>query len=352
MSNESLEALITTGEQKFSKCGSRDDLLKCIDDFRSYPGELTFNHKKTTIWCILLTVVCIPSSVIGIARAQNLGLTPFDVLTYGSLAVAMITLISFITLICQACSQANRIPHLSKRMLFWSASTDHGITGFGGDWDSKMSTLKNTYGDFDRGFQRELTYGVKGVFPGDLHDLAYEYFAWKYTVKTYVPQVDSKGKVTMVEKNTDYNRYCLIIDFPWVKNVVVRGDGSSSFSLPRRVNTASSQFNSCFDVSGSDAITAAKFLKPTTINHLLEMARIYGSANLEFSSNGKLCFSFTNSNMMDTTFQGMTLLEPDKFHDAIVTGIRLEHLFYALHMIHRLAEQHDDNFSDGIRQAS
>lgn len=352
MSNETLRSLITKGEQTFSECESREDLLTCIEDFSNYPGPLTFNNTKTVIWCLLLATLCIPSSIIGLARAQTFGLTPFDPTTYALLTVAMISLIAFFTLICQAWSQANRIPSLSSKMLFWSASKDHKVSGFGGDWNAKMNALHATFGDFDRGFKRELTYGVKGTYEGERHDLAYEYFAWKYTVKTYVPQVDSKGKVTMVEKNTDYERHFLLIDFPWVNDIAVRGDGSSSISLPRSVNTASSQFNSCFDVSGKDAIEATKFLKPTTVNHLLDMARIYSSMNLEFASNGKLCFSFQNSNMMDTNYQGLTLLEPDKFKDAIISGVHFEHLFYALHMIHLLAEQHDDNFSDGIRQAS
>ncbi|MEG1347690.1 MAG: DUF3137 domain-containing protein [Hafnia sp.] len=211
-----------------------------------------------------------------------------------------------------------------------------------------LSALQRDFGDFDRGnYSREITYSVTGKDQGNLHELGYQYHTFKYVnQRTEVVSVsDGKGG-SRLETRTVYDtyyRHCVVIDFPWVRNVKVQSDGQRAFK--HRVDSAHPDFNRIFTASGANQVECVKFLKPTTILHLLDMANHYGDLNLEFSDMGKLCMSFNNDDILEPYPNKLAMSEPNELYNALVAGISLPKLNYTLDMIHTLAEQHDDNFA-------
>jgi hypothetical protein len=342
MGNYSLTKLINR------RC-TKEDVLKIVDRFRSYKGSLEYSHTPSVLVCIAGVLMMFPGSF-ELYKGLNSyyyhpSSQPYFVLWMVMLVVGLLTAVFSLLLICERSAE---IPSLSNQLLRIAGVLNFPLSQHHRPYDESLRYLQSAFGDFDRGnYSRQLLMAYNGKYKGARHQLSFEHFCLEYVNERVEPVVVSNGKTTTVSTRIVYDtfyRYSIVVDFPWVKNVKVQADGQTSFR--HKLDTAHPDFNRIFKVSADDSVTGVKFLKPTTVLHVLAMADNFGDLNIELSHDGKLCMSFNNDNMMTPFPQGLSLNAPADFYTAVERGIQFHHLKYALEQIHILAEQHDDNFSN------
>lgn len=268
----------------------------------------------------------------------------FDNVTWVCLVLLTVGLFGLIVTICYASDRQNQIIDLSKSMILWSALRNHGFYVPAYDLAVRMKELEGKFKNFERGHSHKINYIMKGEFEGFKYKFPFEYIEWQYTITTTTTSTDAKGNVTVTQQNTDYKHYCFIIDFQWVKGISVRSDSQSEIDRKHYFDTASKEFNSTFKVSGDSTMSVSKFLKPTTVNTLIEMSKRYAELNLDFSNDGQVCFSFKDDDILETTADGLNLRNPNEFYLAVVQGIAFKYVPGSLNFIEKLAVQHDNNF--------
>ncbi|MGH8333523.1 MAG: hypothetical protein ACRES0_24315, partial [Pseudomonas sp.] len=212
-----------------------------------------------------------------------------------------------------------------------------------------LERLGEEFKDFHRGsYSRQILKSVQGTYLGAVHELPFTYQHLQYvdreSYKTTVPDGAGGTKVETKTVDREFARHSLVLDFPWVENVVVRGDRHWGVDLEETLDTASSEFNCAFHLTGITQIACAVFVKPATVLHLLQLAQQLSDVNLEFSEHGRLCLSFSDAGLLaPSATEGLENLQA--FEQLVETGIRLPRLDLLLSWVHRLAELHDDNFA-------
>lgn len=349
MSNTELNALIKHAESEFGSASNKADLLAVVRRFCDYKGKLAFDYTWPIIGLVLGFMLLVPIlASLFVASLQHVS----DDTRSAFIGSGIAGLVA----ICVAGGimfyASSKIPSLSERLLFKAALFGHRIKRCF-DYDDALSRLQDNFADFDRGnYSREIQDSYSGVFNGNLHQLPFEYHKFEYVDQRTETTVVSDGKTSRVQTRVVYDhyyRYCVVVDFPWVRNVYVQNDGQKEFK--HRVDTASAEFNRAFKVTGSVELDCVKFLKPVTVLHLQKMANIYGDLNLEFSNAGQLCMCFSNSDLLDTSPDDVDLTDPEGFYAALEKGVEFSNLMYALNQIHVLAEQHDNNFDEPLKVA-
>jgi hypothetical protein len=354
MSNSSLSKLIDSALQITNKPCTKQDLLSVIRLFREFSGPLEYNNTSLFVWLIASFLVTVTSayfmiqSYYAIHWQDNLNINEMNL----CLGVAAVGLISTIVICCIVYNRSSKVPDLAGDILYRAGTLNYGLAPLPHSHEVSLRSLQKRFGDFDRGnYSREIQVTFSGVYTGSLHQLKYEYyrFEWVDEREVVVQVSNGKGGTTpIVTKVYDtYHRYCVVADFPWVKNVKVQNDGQTEFKC--KLDSAHPGFNKTFNASAANELDGMKFLKPTTILHLQEMASGFGGLNLEFSASGQVCVSFNNSDMLEPFPQGLSLLEPNTMFDAVEAGIDFPHLTKTLDQIHILAEQHDNNFTEPHR---
>ena len=344
MSNKTLSALIKSATKRLDQPCSQTDLLAVVKSFRDHQGPLEYSNTPAALFALFSALLTVPL-IINISSGRMLS-PEFTALMFGSATLGAVMLIGTLGFMIYRSAQ---IPDLTGSILERSALMRYGLQDIPLSKDQILHQLQRDFGDFDRGnYSREITYAVQGVYQGPLHALAYTYQTFKYVNQRIETTLVSDGKGGMrTQIRTVYDtfyRHCVVIDFPWVKNIKVQNDGQKEFK--HRVDTAHKDFNRTFDANGANEVECVKFLKPTTILHLLEMAKHYGDLNLEFSHLGQLCMSFNNDDILEPFPNQLALSEPEPLYSALEAGIDLPKLTYTLQQIHTLAEQHDDNFAE------
>jgi hypothetical protein len=217
------------------------------------------------------------------------------------------------------------------------------------DSDRTLNRLDAQFGDYSRGnYSRSLVESIQGVFTGTLRKIPYTYRQLHYVnrrkVHTTVTDKDGNQRTETRVVYDHYDRYSLVVDFPWVTGISVRSDDQSENDYAWPMDTASLDFNKAFRLTGQSEMLCAKFIKPSTVLHLLKLFDILHRPNLEFSDNGKLCLSFANNDLFTFSTE-YSLTSPNEFYAEIDAGIELPRLMSVLQWSHELSELHDDNFS-------
>lgn len=351
--NARLDRLLAVGEANIDRAESQADLLKEIQTFASFDGPLNFNFKGA--WWFFAAGMLLISSAAALFWFQDnyliasffyrLRIDPY-LITW---VVGLIGLGVGCGSLAWMSSTSDRLPSLSSKIARLSSFYHNGLAHIEEDPRQTLNRLNAQFGDYKRGnYSRELVESIKGVFTGSLRNLTYEYHQLHYvdqrTEVTVVP--DGKGGTKTVTRIVydHYDRYSLVIDFPWVTGISVRSDGHSQNDYACSMDTASPDFNSSFCLTGHSEMQCAKFIKPSTVLHLLKLFDVLSRPNLEFSESGKLCMSFASSDLLSFGTQ-FSLYAPQQFYTEISEGVELPRLMSALHWAHALSELHDDNFS-------
>ncbi|MFJ2537409.1 hypothetical protein [Pseudomonas sp. NPDC087614] len=351
--NARLNKLLAVSEASIDKTESNTDLLKVIHEFASYDGPLEFD--RTRAWWFFVTGLLLLASAVALYWIGNISSVALffyrleiDPDSFG-MGTGFLGIVIAAGSLTWMKSKSNRLPSLSKRIARLSSYFHNGLTFLKEDSATTLKKLDTEFGDYRRGnYSRELVESIQGVFPGTQRNLPYHYRQLHYvnrrTVHTTVTDKDGKTKTETRVVYDHYDRYSLVIDFPWVSGISVRSDDQSENDYPCPMDTASPDFNKAFRLTGRSEILCAKFIKPSTVLHLLKLFDILHRPNLEFADSGKLCLSFASKDLLAFGTE-YSLASPNEFYAEISAGIELPRLMSALQWSHALSELHDDNFA-------
>lgn len=327
--NKRLQTLIEDSDALIDQSESTHDLLQVIGQVRDFGAPLAFNNTTPKVLItlgvlfLLAAILFIPLVLVGII---------------------------LIVIGWRKISKRNGLLDvLSAKILANCALFTNDLKAVTGLAPITLANFLREFRDFNRGtYQRNIVELVQGVFPGDTHAMPFIYSHFHFVderTETYSVTDGKGGSTTKTRKVYDhYHRYSLVVDFTWVRDVTVRGNGGGSIDREYDWDSTSVDFNRAFKLTGDSEMACAKFSKPATILHLLHMQNELKSPNFEFSANGRLCLSFDNADLMSCEADG-SLKEPAVFYDSIAQGVALPRLFSALALVHKLAELHDDNFN-------
>lgn len=351
--NARLNELLTVSEANIDRAESNADLLNVIHEFASYDGPLKFNF--TRAWWFFGTGLLLIAGTVAlfgyidtyhvVSFFHRLQIEPglFGAVT-GVLGIGFA-----IGSMKWMKSKADRLPSLSREIAELSSYFHNELMFLEENSHCTLNELDTQFGDYRRGnYSRELVESLEGVFTGKLRDLPYHYRQLHYVNKReeQVTVTDKDGKTSTETRVVydHYDRYSLVFDFPWVTGISVRSDNQSENDYSWPMDTASPDFNKSFCLTGQSEILCAKFIKPSTVLHLLKLFEILDRPNLEFSDDGLLCLSFASSDLLafDTEY---SLASPDEFYAEIFAGVELPRLMSVLQWSHALSELHDDNFT-------
>ena len=322
-----LVRLLERSDSEVARARSNDDLLQIIDNLKSFKGGLTFDHALPLVLLLLAIVSAIPAmaGVIWMWFATGC-------LGFASLYTWM--------------SRANVIDDLPKKIARKCSFLSNGLRDPGGSADERFQRLSEEFDDYDRGNDsRRIKDSAKGVYQGTLHQLSFVFHHLYYVNSR--DKTDSDGKTERIY--TGFDRYSLVVDFPWVKGVKARTHPSNKKRTKLKgFDTTSDEFNRVFSLSGESELACAKFATPTTMAFLLNLSRRLTNVNLEFSDQGRLCLSFDNPEVMAYKDPG-TLKDLPAFYANIKQGLELPGLFPVLALVHELAELHDNNFEPALK---
>lgn len=351
--NARLRQLLRDVSGTITPVSSREQLLAAVGKVRDFNEPLHFDNttpKRVSIGAGLLLVAVVafanwapPQAIRSLANLT--GVHDNSLLTFTGIAavIALVAGFGFMRY------RGNLLPTLSQDIARQSSLLTADLRSIETPPQRLLQQLSSHFGDYARGnYSREITEALQAVYPGAVHPLPYRYVQLHYVNERTVTTSESDGKGgtrTVTKKVYDhYDRYSLVVDFPWVQGITARTDNSSGLDFDHRYKTASTDFNKAFTLSGNTPMDCAKFAKPVTVLHLLAMHRQLHEMNLEFSHDGHLCISFADKNMLDVHMP-CDLTDAEQFYGYIEGGARLPHLEKVLALVHTLAEQHDDNFN-------
>ncbi|WP_065616223.1 hypothetical protein [Pseudomonas moraviensis] len=351
--NARLKKLLAVSEASVESAESKTDLLNVIQDFASYSGPLEFD--RTRSWWFFGTGLLLIASTVALYWFENtysvvyffyrLQLDP----DFFAMVPSLLGLVIVVWSLAWMKSKSGRLPSLSSRIAQMSSFFHNGLICLEEDSDRTLNRLDAQFGDYSRGnYSRSLVESIQGVFTGTLRKIPYTYRQLHYVnrrkVHTTVTDKDGNKRTETRVVYDHYDRYSLVIDFPWVTGISVRSDDQSENDYAWPMDTASLDFNKAFRLTGQSEMLCAKFIKPSTVLHLLKLFDILHRPNLEFSDNGKLCLSFANKDLFTFSTE-YSLTSPNEFYAEIDAGIELPRLMSVLQWSHELSELHDDNFS-------
>lgn len=351
--NTRLNKLLAVSEASVARAKSNTDLLKVIHEFASYRGPLEFDHTRAW-WFFGTGLLLLASAVIlyWIGNISSVALffyrLEIDPDSFG-IGTGFLGIVIAVWSLTWMKSKSDRLPSLSKRIARLSSYFHNGLTFLREDSATTLKELDTEFGDYRRGdYSRKLVESIQGVFTGTLRNLPYTYRQLHYVNQreVHTTVTDEKGNTKTETRvvHDHYDRYSLVIDFPWVTGISVRSDYQSKNDYSHPMDTTSPDFNKAFRLTGRSEMLCAKFIKPSTVLHLLKLFDILHRPNLEFSDSGELCLSFESSDLFAYGAQ-YSLASPKNFYAEISAGIELPRLMSALQWSHALSELHDDNFS-------
>ncbi|MBC3779308.1 hypothetical protein [Pseudomonas sp. SWRI99] len=351
--NARLDKLLTASEASVERAESNTDLLKVIQEFASYNGPLEFD--RTHAWWLFGASLLLIASAVALhwvgkiySVAQFFHRLEINPYSFG-MSAGLLGIVIAVWSLKWMTSKSDRLPSLSKTIARRSSCFHNELTFLKEDSTTTLKKLDEEFGDYRRGdYSRELVESIQGAFTGTLRKLPYTYrqlhFVNQREMLTTVTDEKGNTKTETRVIHDHYDRYSLVIDFPWVSGISIRSDFQTENDYSQPMDTASPDFNKAFRLTGRNEMLCAKFIKPSTVLHLLKLFDLLDSPNLEFSDSGKLCLSFESSDLFAYGAQ-YSLSSPNYFHAEIAAGIELPRLMSALQWSHELSELHDDNFS-------
>ena len=270
-----------------------ESILRKLHSFERNHPEFRYNHT----WHWVIFALGFIASLQGIYESSKINFYGEEVLLYCS--PILIPLIALYLIY----RDKNLVSTISDRIFKLDILFDNKISSYKGDKDVLFNYLYNNFGDFDRGDeQRYLTSVYEGQFKGNNHSFNYKHYTYHYVEVYYVTvtTTDAKGNTrTRQERRTrTCYRYGLLLDFPFVNHVAIRGSSGGSYKYKKKWETSSNDFEDNFTTYCDNEMEATKFLKPAVILELLELDKELSEETLEFRDK-QLCLSFSDSSLLN-----------------------------------------------------
>lgn len=266
--NKKLRQLFEQSSARVDAATSTSDLLDVIRQIEAFGGPLEFNNATPKLFryiglvLIAATVFFLPLLLFGLG------------FLFGSWLVMD--------------NRSGLVDVLSKKIAHKSSLFTYDLKEQFNPDASVLENLLGEFKEFHRGsFSRQILKTIHGTHFGATHELSFTYQHVQYVDReSYETRVSDGAGGTKVETkiiDSKFARHSLVLDFPWVENVRVRGDRFRALDLEEALDTTSSEFNNAFRLTGKTQMACAIFARPATVLHLLQLTEQLGDINLEFS---------------------------------------------------------------------
>ncbi len=317
-----LVQLLATCNAEVARAKTNEDLLQVIGRLQSFKGGLQFDHAQPLMLVMLAIVSAIPAMA-GVV-----------VMWFIAACFGFASLIIWM-------SRKAAFDELPKKIARKCSFLSNGLCDPGGTAEERFTQLSGEFEDYERGNDsRRIVDSAGGTYQGARHQLPFVFHHLRYVNSHYKSKSDGESERVY----ESFDRFSLVVDFPWVTGVMVCSDRPNKKRTKRKVfETTSDDFNRAFNFTGDSELACAKFATPTTLAFLLRLCRQLKKVNLEFSNEGRLCLSFDDAEVMAYKDPG-TFEDLSGFYANIERGLELPGLFPVLALVHELAELHDNNF--------
>lgn len=210
--------------------------------------------------------------------------------------------------------------------------------------ESKASELESKFREFDRGnHRREIKSMYSGEYQGEVHQFAFQLYHFHYVDKRTETYQDSEGNTKTRSRYDHFDRYGVLLNFPFTKSVSLDSDPRISFP-GKKYTTASNAFNRMFKVRTQDEMQAARLLSPAVVEALSKFGNDYKRSVIEIIGNSDMCIAFEDKDLLSLR-RRFGLDKPDAFKEEIAGHAKLDKLDALLATIHNLMRLSDNNFA-------
>ncbi|MFJ4443849.1 hypothetical protein ACIPZ8_17405 [Pseudomonas sp. NPDC089422] len=343
--NERLEAAIIAAREMTEAATSKDELLQVVASLRDFQGGLRFENTGDWRKALMYAALSLGSLLLGGAWAQGL------VQLNGDPGVIKASMIICILIFAGAAyakwkgtpTSEEWLPELSYQIAQRAGMIEAGIRPISTPPEHILSRLSDHFADYLRGdHSSEIIGAFEGRHEGERHTFHFSYFNLEYVDERQERHSTGGGNYETRTVHDHYNRFSLVVEFPWVRGIAVRTDEQEDVDFDYLYETPSIEFEDTFYLTGITRKVCARFAKPETIEHLLELEANLIDMNLEFSEEGgELCISFEDDDLMGVELP-CDLSSTEQFYAHIEAGVSLDELKWLLDALHTLACLHDN----------
>ncbi|MEN5255120.1 hypothetical protein [Pseudomonas protegens] len=320
--DQALLRLLNDCRVRVVRAQSNTDLLEVLDRLEIFPGGLEFDH----VQAITLLVLAFASLAVALLMDGM-----------GGMFWVFLALCFFSYYVSKGASGS--LTDLAASIVRKCVMFHHGLSESDSSADWRLKRLNNEFSDYQRGNERRhIQDSLLGVYQGARQSLAFEYHHLQYVNSR---QERGAGGSYRTVYDT-YNRYSLVLDFPWVTEITVRSSPLEVSLAGQPFKTGRDDFDQVFVLRGNDQACCEHFARPAILDLLMELSRHLYRVNLEFSSQGRLCLSFDNADIIAHADPG-SLSDLAVFRERIKAGIELPKLYSLLELVHQLAQLHDSH---------
>ncbi len=339
--NKRLDALFEEIEHDIEAAKDEAELIEVINKVSDFGQPLKYDN---TWPAIIATMATITAVVMIYLPFHNYNNNPVLFMPASLIAAFVAGTAFFIW-----GSRASKADTYADKLFAKDVLFDNDLTPVTCNPERQHKAWASSFLEFNRGNdKKEITSLYEGHFPGRVHHFSFQCYTFHYVrrrTETYT-KTDKNGN-TSVHTRTVYDhhyRYGLKFDFPFADSILIAS------STPRKTydkgfDTGSELFNSSFNRSASSTQALARFLRPTTIQALLEAKADFPNLNFEVDSSGRACLSI-GKGCVCSAKRTYGFDEPEKFKKEVAAVNVPVSLDLLLNLAHKLMEQHDNNFKD------
>lgn len=329
--NQRLKELSSRVNSQVSRACSVNDLVAAIREIGAFDESLRYNLILPRLILIPLWAMVLLGFVLLVDVSADWAWIP-DYLNTRLLGACILFPMLVISVIytSRVTDRSEAIHTLSTRIATRYLAMTYQIREVPGGAGMQLSWLCATFKDFWRGtesqfsgYRRYLVVALTARYQGQVQTFPYNYHHLRS-----IHRRTSGGEYEL-------DRYSLTVEFPWVREVTVRGE-SLMFSLDREQHckTPNGQFNHRFKLTSSRKDACERFAKAEMLECCLALADVLEGLNMEFSDTGYLCLSFDNDLMAVQTVH--TLHNAEAFEAEMQEGFRLPQLDFILAQLEKM----------------
>lgn len=331
--NKNLSTQIKTYTQSLATVTDKRALLAILDELATLPQPIRYHYRQRWIACTaglvfsgLLALLCyhygLPAAWFGLPAGLGL--------------------MSVIPLLL-AWLNVHRLQAFTQALYWHNALLDNALQIVPHNDGAITKGWQQHFAELQRGnHQREFRQLIRGHYTGAEHQFYYHYFHFHYVNKRTQVTTNGKGQVQTRTVYDHFDRYGLIIPFPYCRHLFITAFAADGIK-GERYTSDSGRFNKLFQVRAADTMQAARFLKPAVIIALEEQATALKQLNLAFSEQGELCISFADKDVLDSK-PAYGLDQLTLFRQSIEQPTALPKLSQLLATVHQLLRHSDSNF--------
>jgi len=337
-----------------SRANNETDLINIVEQVRLFGAPLKYDNRVP--YGIALGALVIPAVVCFWIFQTTKVFSNLQIILMVCLVLVGIVSLGFVWW------RSRSIKNLSQTIYAKDVLFDNQLSPVQVNSSAQAKMFGRRFKEFNRGnHRRDIESLYDGQFAGSEHQFPFQFYHFHYVDKRIVTRTttNSKGQVrtTTHTEYDHYHRYGLIMPFSYARDIAVlsgRVSGISGFldsfgSSRDTYKPSSNRFNKTYTVYTQSEMAAAKFLEPAVVTAFEEIATAFKGLNFEFNSDGDLCMSFKDNDVVSFK-RTYGLDQPAEFIAELKQQNTLDKLNKALEHIHILMKHSDNNFGWKVSQ--